>query len=281
MKKLFGVCLTVAFLLTLSFGSANAIMVEGKKLTGKHWQFNIIGHPNSISGDHSGGRALMVPLDNVKSRIDELTCPEDTDARFVDDLEPMYYTMDPAKGVKIFFEASGDPNRFEIVDRDATDGEARILIPSDLGDNPMYNEDACLACEELPSNSDEQDFCEAKYCSLKQDVIAVNVVVRVLGKPNTCMNINGYAYDDFQQLYFWSGRIELARKPGKATWVNVDDIFYVNWCEVDDLGACMQNTNVELSVFHDVFSTYFWDVLNDGTRLVQVRLYPVTSQEPE
>ena len=90
------------------------------------------------------------------------------------------------------------------------------------------------------------------------------------------MNINAFAYDANQQLYFWSGRIELARKRGKGTWLTVDDIFNVHWCDTVNTD-CEANDISQLSVFHDVFENYFWDILNDGTRLVQVRLYPVTN----
>ncbi len=89
------------------------------------------------------------------------------------------------------------------------------------------------------------------------------------------MNINGFAHDAFQGLYFFAGRIELARKTGKASWAKVNEIFDVSWCEVDDAGACIERTITELSVFNDVFESYFWDVLNWKTRLVQFRLYPV------
>jgi hypothetical protein len=268
MKRLFIAGIAVLFLVSIGFGTAMA--GKGNNgLYGPHWQFNIIGHPNSISGDSSGGRAVMVPLDSVKNKNAgwELECPEDTDAQFVNDTVPTY-SLEPAGGARIYFEAS---DRFEIVDRDATDNDgAYILIPSTTGPNPLYDAEACAACSEL--NGQEQARCEDIYCSETEDIIAVNVWVRVLGKPNTCMNINGFAYDDYQGLYFWSGRIELARKAGKATWVNVDDIFRVWWCDTGDCG----NTTAELSVFNDVFESYFWDVLNDGTRLVQVRLYPVT-----
>jgi hypothetical protein len=277
MKKTLDICLAGVFLLTLSLGSAHAFKLQdGTNINGRHWELNIVGHPTNISGDNSNGHAIMVPLDTKKTKGNdqwELVCPEDKDARFVDDQDPTYYSA-PAGGVKIYFEASGDPNVLTIVDRDATDGEARILIPSTVGDNPMYDAAACEACGGL--NGQEARFCEDKYCSQTQDVIAVNVYVRVRGKPNTCMNINAFAYDAYQQLYFWSGRIELARKRGKGTWVTVDDIFNVHWCDTFNT-TCGENDISQLSVFHDVFENYFWDILNDGTRLVQVRLYPVTN----
>ncbi len=270
MKKSVYVVVALAVAMIFAFGNAQA--GNGNNgLSGPHWQFNIIGHPknvDAISGDNSKGRAIMVPLKNVRDRGD-LYCPEDTDANFVNDTEPTY-DMVPA-GARIYFEAS---DRFEIMDRDATDQDgAYVLIPSTLGPNPLYDAEACAACAEL--NGAAQARCEDVYCSETEDVIAVDVWVRVLGKPNTCMNINGFAYDAWQDLYFWSGRIELARKSGKATWMNVNEIFRVWWC---DTGDC-EGTQEEISVFNDVFESYFWDVLNDGTRLVQVRLYPVTAEE--
>lgn len=33
-----------------------------------------------------------------------------------------------------------------------------------------------------------------------------------VGKPNTCMNINGFAYDDFQQLYFCKAELNLPER---------------------------------------------------------------------
>lgn len=273
MKKFLTFTLVLALTLTLGYGVALA--GKGNNgLYGPHWQFNIIGHPddtNAIGGDNSNGRAIMVPLDNKRNKNDgfEFICPDDTDVLFVDDEDPTF-SLVPAGGARIYFEAS---DHFEIIDRDATDSNgARILIPSSLGNNPLYDAALCSDCSAL--NGREKKFCEDKYCSETQDVIAVDVWVRVLGKPNTCMNINGFAYDDYQGLYFWSGRIELARKAGRATWEPVNKIFEVHWCEVEG-GECVTDS-VELSVFHDVFSEYFWDVLNDGTRLVQVRLYPVT-----
>lgn len=270
MKKSVYVGMIVAVAIVFTFGTAQA--GNGNNgLSGPHWQFNIIGHPkniDAISGDNSNGRAIMVPLKNVKDRGD-LICPEDTDAVFVNDTEPTFDLV--PTGAKIYFEAS---DHFEITDRDATDASgASVLIPSTLAANPLYDPEACAACAEL--TGPERERCEAVNCSEFENVIAVDVWVRVLGKPNTCMNINGFAYDQWQDLYFWSGRIELARKAGQATWINVNDIFRVWWCDTTDC----EGTAEEISVFNDVFESYFWDVLNDGTRLVQVRLYPVTAED--
>ncbi len=46
-------------------------------------------------------------------------------------------------------------------------------------------------------------------------------------------------------------------------------------CETGETCACVTDP-VELSVFNDVFDNYFWNIINDGTRNVQVRLYPIS-----
>ena len=48
-------------------------------------------------------------------------------------------------------------------------------------------------------------------------------------------------------------------------------IFEVHWCGVEN-DKCVEGMEVEFPVFHDVFSKFIGDVLNDGTPLVQVRL---------
>jgi hypothetical protein len=240
--KRFAVCLAV--IVGVAFA---APVFAGPGLSGPHWSIHLIGKPHNVqpgNGWDSNGRSIMVPLKNVNSR-DELVCPTDTDAVFVDDEVPTFQSEEPA-GAKIYW-VSGD--HFEILDRDATDSNgARIMIPT----------------VEDPETGDQ--------------VIAVNVWVRVHGKPNTCMNIDGWAFDAGQALYFWAGQIQLARKTGRATWINVNKIFDVWWCDVDpETDACVAGTEVELSVFSDVFESYFWAVQNDGTRNVEIRLYPVTN----
>jgi hypothetical protein len=225
-----GVIVTLA--LVLAAAPALAQPEPDVKLSGKHYQFNIIGHPKGISGDDSSGRAVMIPLKNATGP-DEIIC-ESPEVVVLDDERPTYDLV-PA-GARIYFQP-GDT--FEIIDRDATDGSATIKVP------------------------------------VEGDQITFNIYLRVLGKPNTCMDIDAFAYDATQQLYFWAGSVDLNRKTGKATWVKVNYLFDVFWCDVDPItNLCVAGTTEELSVFNDVFENYFWSILNNGTRLVQVRLYP-------
>ena len=60
---------------------------------------------------------------------------------------------------RIYF-TPGD--RFEIVDRDATDGRAEIIIPTVLQNNPIADSALCEACEDLTGKAKAD--CEERYC---------------------------------------------------------------------------------------------------------------------
>jgi hypothetical protein len=233
--------------------AAPALAGKGNNgLSGPHWEIHLIGSKNGTSGDTSGGRAIMIPLKNATGP-DEIVC-EDSEVILEDDIAPTFQTQEPA-GAKLHWVAGGD-TEFAITDRDATDGDAWITVPTVL-------------------NGDER-------------VLAVDVWVRVHGKPNTCIDIDAFAFDADQGLYFWAGSIDLNRKTGRSTWTNVNSLFDVFFCDVctqEDVdggsnctvGECIAGTSEELSVFNDVFEDYFWSLLNNGTRNVEIRLYPITA----
>jgi len=232
--------LTAAIVSLVALGGAWATPPDSGHLSGTHFQFNLIGHPGNISGDTSNGRAIMIPLRNVSSRGD-LVCDVDG-AVMVDDTEPTYSTS-VASGARLYFTVCNNCTGFEIVDRDATDGRAEIRVPARL----------------LDPGTGTTNF---------------DIYMRALGRPNTCMNINAYAFDLDQSLYFWAGSVYISRKSGKSQYVKVNDLFDVNFCQVDTTtGACQGGTIEEISVFADVFEEYFWNILNDGSRNVQVRIY--------
>jgi len=235
MKRLsIGIAVFLSLAWCLASVPAFAQKTTGNGTTsGAHYQFNLIGSPKGISGDDSNGRSIMVPLKNATGP-NQIVCEAD---QYVlsDDLAPTFSDQVPT-GAKIYFEPS---NTFEIVDRDATDGEARIKVP------------------------------------VSGDQITFDIYLRVLGKPNTCMDIDAYAFDADQSLYFWAGSVDVNRKAGRSTFVKVNYLFDVWFCQVDPAtGQCVAGTSQELSVFNNVFESYFWNILNNGTRIVQVRLYP-------
>jgi hypothetical protein len=218
---------------------------------GTHWELHLIGSPNGISGDTSNGRSIMIPLKNAgKNGVPTITCEPD-EVVYVPDPGLQYTNQVPA-GAKLHWQL-GDT--FQIIDRDATDGDATIQIP---WVDPLDG----------------------------SDQMAVDVWVRVHGKPNTCMDISAWAVDSEnatgQTYYFLAGTLDLNRKTGKAAWTQVNGLFDVDWCELGTITnpdgttsiGCTGGVSEELSVFSDVFSDYFWNIVNDGTRNVEIRLYP-------
>lgn len=239
MKK--ALIFTLALAIGISFGIS--AVLAAPKLSGPHWQFNLVGHPQGYKGggEYSNGRAILIPLKNATGPA-AIVC-EGEEVLVADDTVPTFTDQEPV-GAKLYFEA-GDT--FAILDRDATDKDgARIMIPTELED---------------PDNPESQR------------VISVDVWIRVLGKPFTCIDIDAYAFDSSQSLYFWAGSVDLNRQPGRASWTKINELFDVWYCDVVE-NACVTDTAVELSVFNNVFEDYFWNIQNDGTRLVQVRLYP-------
>jgi len=242
MRKTAVLSVALAFVLVLGLGPAFAgNAAGGVKLSGPHFQFNLIGHPNnSFSGDYSNGRSIMVPLRNVESRS-ELTCPADN-VTIVDDQGPPTTSSEIVGGTRLYFTLNPDQTaaNWEISDRDALDGRAEILVPlSALGTNNAINFD---------------------------------IYIRALGKPNTCMNINAYAYDAGGQLFYYAGSAYISRQKGRSVFVKANNLFDVEFCTEVVGGVCVGG--YEVSVFADFFEEYFWQILNDGSRNVQVRIYP-------
>jgi hypothetical protein len=238
MKKLLAVIFAVTFI--IGFSGSVVFAGNGIDINGKHYNVNIIGKKKgAVNGDNSNGSSIFIPLKNVMSR-DGMVCDVDG-AVLVDDTAPTWLDSEPI-GTKIYFVA-GDS--FAILDRDGTDSNgAKIQVPVD----PTTKE------------------------------ILFDIYIRVLGKPYGCMNIGAYAYDANQGLWFWAGSVYLNRTKGKQVFINANDLFDVWWCTVDTTtDTCLDNAQ-EISVFSDVFDSYFWNILNDGVKLVQVRIYPRSIQ---
>jgi len=252
MRKSIGLSIVV-LVIVMVLTSGTAFAGNGIPISGPHWNINIIGHPAKEGGigegGDSSGHSIMIPLKTAPGP-DLVTCTSDG-VKFKDDTGEVGQTLEPTGGARIYFV--GGPT-FEIIDRDATDkdGSAKIMLPI--------------------VDTSEGTTGEFKF----------QVYMRVLGKPNkydpstgegtvACMNINAYAYttDELNStLWYKAGAVTVSRGKGKSSFVRVTDLFMVLFCPTVD------TTCSNLSVFNDIFSGYFWQILNDGTRLVQVRIYP-------
>lgn len=223
--------------------------------SGAHYNVNLIGVPKAElsnflggKGDTSNGSTIFMPLvtSKVPRNFDGAACttPDGTQTDFVDEQGPTFSTQEPDGKVRIYFDPNTD-GTFQITDRDAVDGEARISIPIDPADGNR---------------------------------VLVDLWVRVLGKPGGCAEISGYALEEdiggtTTDLWWYAGSVLVSRTGGKSSFVNATDIFEVDYCPVDPTTLLCAGPTVSLSVFNDIFSEYFWEVNNYKTRLIQMRFY--------
>ena len=218
--------------------------------SGPHYNVNLIGAPKAElskflggNADNSNGSTIFIPLVTSKQprnfRDGTCTTPDGTQTDFVDEAGPTFSTQAPDGKVRIYFDPNTTGN-FQITDRNAVDGEARISIPVDPEDG---------------------------------NAVMVDLYVRVLGKPGGCAEISGYAFEDATGLWWYSGSILMSRTGGKSSYVEATDIFEVDYCPVDLTTLACSGPTASLSVFNDIFGEYFWEVNNLRARNIQMRFY--------
>jgi hypothetical protein len=232
MKKVFLVCLVLVLTCALA-GIASA----GSLNIGNHFNLNIIGFANCVkngvvdpdcykgAGDASNGHTIFVPLKTAQT---EDLCGSGS-------IMPteMYDIAWLQKGVRILVSDDGGSD-LRVVDRDATDGQAKLNLP-----------DGCY-----------------------------NIYARALGKPGGCMDIDTvicYDTDDGGQTYYQVnctlsndkyvvvGHLDVNRIKGtKASWQNATSALLPYETGVG---------NGEAGYFD-----FFWQIFNQNLRLLQLRI---------
>src|SRR5438046_5507962 len=150
---------------------------------GRHaYKVNIIGRPNTWNGDDTGsnGKVLFIGL-NTNSQ--EVTCELGSG---VGDDTGQTTDQVPAGHQTIYFTGTTD-GTFDILDRDATDGSARIAIPANVAGYDMY--------------------------------------IRVLGKPGGCLDANAFAVNG-TGVYFFAGHLDANRRDGAPEKSPADALFF-------------------------------------------------------
>jgi len=248
MKKL-GLAVLMA-IVTISL-AISSIAVAGSPATGKHFNLNIIGFaqctknsatdPDCFKGNAgdivTSGHTIFVPLktaqtENLCASTDSIMPPE------------MYDIAWLQKGVRILVSDAGGED-IQVVDRDATDGTARLNLP-----------DGCY-----------------------------DIYARALGKPGGCMDIDTLiCYDEvetssgvfeFVQVdcsanltndkYVAVGHLDVDRIKGvKPTWQNA----------TSDLLPVETGVGTGDPGYFD----FFWQIFNQNLRLLQLRIYEVACQ---
>lgn len=90
-----------------------------------------------------------------------------------------------------------------------------------------------------------------------------DVYISGKGKPGGCLDIDAYAVDyGIDTTMFFIGHVDVDRRTGRPTWQNAKWLIY---------------STGGTPYFADPYDVYFWQLYNNGLRLMQVRFYPVAS----
>ena len=249
MKKLFGILLVVVLVSTIV---PAAVFAKSPKtefdLNGPHYNLNLLGKRdgwNDKEVSNPERHTMFVPMDTTNWTI-ELKTPN----KVVNHGSKVGDNLTSLPGFAIYMTQSGSDD-FAVVDGTAFDG------------------DAC-----------ELNLADGKYW----------VVVAVKAKPvANAPNITGWAqvYNITGALYYYLnlGTITVSRK-----WSNATDLFFIDTTEASSgetgLPPPPENTDGLGMWIFDYFEyldtvggygdyAYFWQLQNHGSKLIQVRFYPM------
>lgn len=257
-----GIVLAVALTLAATPGFAQGGDTKGNGAPkGKFEKFLLVapGNPKTVQDDYTNflkndwgnGRAIFIPVKTTNGP-DPLLCDaaDGTGSWIIgDEANNNLYVDYVVQGVKINFVKNPALTSMDIADRDATDGYAEIQVPQDW-----------------------------------ENATSIDLWIRVLGKPGGCISAKAMVYDG--SYYFYAGTATFKRKAGQSTFVDAGELTDVFYCpegytvvptgnnaydcaKVVD-GTTVYTDAIEYQVFDSVFSEYFWDVTNDGVRVMQV-----------
>lgn len=258
MKKFVIVLVALAFAAP-AFAQGNGGDTKGNGAPkGKFGKFLLVapGNPNTqqtdlanfLKNDNSRKHAIFIPVKTANGPK-ELYCEAaDGSGSFImgDQPNANLGEVEPIDGVKLRFVKDSTINSLHVVDHDATDGSAQINVPADWA-----------------------------------TATSIDLYVRVRGKPGVCIGADAFVYDG--SYYFYAGTVVLKRKSGQSTSVDAGELTNVYYCPegttVDPTTGhnydCVASDGttvpaIEYDVFNNVFEEYFWDINNDGVRVMQV-----------
>jgi len=247
--------LTVCLMVATGLAAVNAApkneggLKPGTDFNGPHFNLNLIGKNKEMPGDYDNPdrHTLFVPIDTEGMNF-SIHTPNNLD-------------QDTMDGIKI--EITQGPE-FAMIDGDATDGYGAF----ELGPGKYWV------------------YIAVKAKSPKYD--------------EAYTNITGWveAYDNTGALWYYIdvGFVQVSK--GKNKWTDATDLFFVTTNE-DDFGFLIGNEtnyigNLGMWVFEYMsgldtwyedsgglapynldYLAYFWQVVNSGNKLIQVRFYPM------
>lgn len=247
MKKgiIFG-CLSALMIAGLAVSPAVAAP-KGIDFNGAHYNLNLIGKAKSMPGDYDNAdrHTMFVPTDTSNFEFDINT--------------PNNLNTSTMAGIKINMTQGAE---FAMIDGNATDGEGSFQLGA------------------------------GKY------MVYIAVKAKVPKTPGS-VNITGWveAYDNLGALWYYIPVGDVSVSKGNK-WTDASGLFYVNTDEdtFDFLTGSETNYDADLGMWvfdymagldswyetsggtatYDLSDlAYFWQVQNDGAKLIQVRFYKV------
>jgi hypothetical protein len=246
MKKKILALSIVFMLLLVGFLAVNAIK-PGIDFNGPHFNLNLIGKKKAMPGDYEGTHrhVMFIPQDTSDYSF---TNPEDPES-------PVW------EGIKISITQGSE---FLVVDGDATDGYGELQLGAD------------------------------KY--------KVYIAVRAKNPKveDAFTDIDGWveAYDNTGALWYYIHVGDVSVSKGKNKWTDATDLLFVDSDE-DPFGYYEWQTQYPIfdegiwvfdymsgldtwyedsageSIYDFSNLAYFWQVVNSGNKLIQVRFYPI------
>ena len=244
MKKIFGILLVVVLVATIL---PSAVVAKSPRtefdLNGPHFNLNLLGKAdgwNDKEVSNPQRHTMFVPMDTSAWNI-ELKTPN----KVVNHGNKVGDDVTSLPGFAIYMTQSGADD-FAVIDGTAFDGDPCVL-----------------------------DLARGKY----------QVVVAVKAKPvANAPIIDGWAqiYDIDGALYYYLnlGTVTVSRK-----WTNATDLFFIDTDEIRNDVTGLPTVSGQVWIFDylnaledmDQYSdtAYFWQLQNNGSKLIQVRFYPM------
>ena len=239
----------VAVLFALALGTPVLMAQEEIKLSGAHYNLNLIGHAearcptNDFTVEGSNRHTIHVLLNFSDGDNDGV----------------LFDTM--SKKNKIFLTQGDD---FQVIDGNACDSDgAEFMLP-------VNN----FTCVDDPAT---EDIDETVNCE-DSDFTTYQVFARPLGSPKNTpqATITTCAVDDRDtastaddEVVCSTENVLLIREKGKSNWQNVTrELTSLCWDQDGD-NVC----DTRIALFDDALESYFWDLDNNGVRLIQLRFY--------
>ena len=231
-------CLIAVIALVLGYGVTPASAQVGKGLSGPHYELNIIGVPKGKSAPmtDSNRHVIFVPLETINK-------------------------------VKISVTGDSDPStpgtqcgdKFQVLDGNATAGEALLLVPCEIGGTLSFNVYA-VGLGTPGGNAQVDVLC------LFDSTVTLDAATQ---------NLCGIALGGFD--------FEVNRAAGKPERRDISSVFRASGCIDTDVPAngCPDTGDVVFSnvwIFNvEQLLSYYWDYDNNGLKLMKVRFYQTES----